>query len=61
MKVLNFIQLVGYISLFMGSVFNLVNSFTEKTVFPFFVIILLMVIAVVGIACGIVAAVKNKK
>ena len=52
---------MGYISLFMGSVFNLVNNFTEKTVFPFYVIILLMVIAVVGIACGIVAVVKNKK
>ena len=51
---------VGYLALFLASVFNLVNNIVEKQIFGSFIMIPLFVLAIVGIVCGIILNVKNK-
>ena len=61
MKALRIIQSIGYFALFFASVFNLVNQIAEKQIFGLYITIPLLVIALVGIICGIVLLIKNKK
>ena len=61
MKALRIIQSIGYLALFLASVFNLVNQITEKHIFGLAITLPLFVIALVGIICGIVLLIKNKK
>jgi len=60
-KSLRIIQTIGYFALFLASIFNFVNQITEKNVFSPAVTIPLFVIAIVGITCGIILLVKNKR
>lgn len=61
MKVSRIIQSIGYFALFLASVFNFVNQIAEKQIFGLYITIPLLVIALVGIICGIVLLIKNKK
>ena len=61
MKTLRIIQSVGYLALFLASVFNLVNQIAEKQIFGLAITLPLFVIALAGIICGIVLLVKNKR
>ena len=60
MKSLNLIQLIGSIALLLGCVFNLTNQLCQKDVFPFPLILVLFIIAIIGIVCGIINIVKRK-
>ena len=61
MKALRIIQSVGYFALFLASVFNLVNQIAEKQIFGLAITLPLLVIALVGIICGIILIIKNRK
>ena len=61
MKALRIIQNIGYFALFLASIFNLTNQIAEKQIFSLAITLPLFVIALVGISCGIVLIVKNKK
>ena len=60
MKFLKIMQFIGYIALFLGAIFNIVNQVTDKTVFGLEITMFLMAVALAGIVCGIIFLVKNK-
>ena len=60
MKFLKIMQFIGYIALFLGAIFNIVNQVTDKTVFGLEITMPLMLVALAGIVCGIIFLVKNK-
>ena len=61
MKAPRIIQSVGFFALFLASVFNLVNQIAEQHIFGPAITIPLFVIALVGIICGIILIIKNRK
>ena len=61
MKAPRIIQSVGFFALFLASVFNLVNQIAEQHIFGPAIMIPLFVIALVGIICGIIFIIKNRK
>jgi len=61
MKALRIIQSIGFFALFLGSVFNFVNRIAEKHIFGLAITLPLFVIALVGIICGIILIIKNRK
>ena len=61
MKFLKIMQLIGYVSLFLGVIFNIVNQATNKTVFGLGITMPLMAVALAGIVCGIIYFVKSKR
>ena len=61
MKAPRIIQSVGFFALFLASVFNLVNQIAEQHIFGPAIMIPLFVITLVGIICGIILIIKNRK
>ena len=61
MKFLKIMQGIGYVALFLGVIFNVVNQASSKTVFGLEITMPLMVVALVGIICGIIYLVKSKR
>ena len=61
MKTLKIIQCIGDAALLLASIFNLINQITEKNIFSLAITLPLLLIAVVGIVCGIVIIVKNRQ
>lgn len=58
LKILKLIHQIGYICLFIASIFSLVNSFNEVPVFKFYIIFPLLFVGIVGIVTGIICLVK---
>ena len=61
MKILTAFQSIGYLALFLASVFNFINQINEKQIFGLAVTIPLFIIGGLGIGCGITRLIKNKK
>ena len=61
MKFLKIMQFIGYVALLLGVIINIVNQATGKTAFGLDIAMFLMVVALVGIICGIILFVKNKR
>lgn len=60
MKALKVFQLVGSIVFLIATIFNLINLFANKVIFPNILLFLMLLIAVAGIICGIIVNVKSK-
>ena len=60
MKFLKIMQFIGYIALLLGVIINIVNQATSKTVLAIDIAMFLMVVALVGIICGVIYLVKSK-
>lgn len=60
MKALKVFQLVGSIVFLVATIFNLINLFANKVIFPNILLFLMLLIAVAGIICGIIVNVKSK-
>ncbi|MBE6548463.1 MAG: hypothetical protein E7667_06290 [Ruminococcaceae bacterium] len=61
MKKEKILPLIGYVSLLLGSIFNLVNSSTEREIFKWYITVPLFVLAIVGIVYDLVITVKKSK
>ena len=60
MKFLKIMQFIGYVALLLGVIINIVNQATGKTAFGLDIAMFLMVVALVGIICGVIYLVKSK-
>ena len=60
MKFLKIMQFIGYVALLLGVIINIVNQATGKTAFGLDIAMFLMVVALVGIICGVLYLVKSK-
>ncbi len=58
LKILKLIHQIGYICLFIASIFSFVNSLNEVPVFKFYIIFPLLLVGIVGIVTGIICLVK---
>lgn len=61
MKKLQICQIIGNVALFLACLFNLINQRAEKQIFGVAVTTPLFVIAIIGIACGLVYIIKNRR
>ncbi len=60
MKFLKIMQFIGCVALLLGVIINIVNQATSKTVLALDIAMFLMVVALVGIICGVIYLVKSK-
>lgn len=60
MKAINLIALIGNVLMFVGCVFLIINLALDKTVFPSFVTLPLMLAGVVGNIATLVKSFKKK-
>ncbi len=61
MKPLRILQSIGYLALFLASVFNFVNQVCERMIFGVYVTTPLFVLGTVGIGCGIALLFRGRK
>ncbi len=61
MKFLKIMQFIGYVALLLGVIINIVNQATCKTVLVLDIAMFLMVVALVGIICGVIYLVKSRR
>ena len=60
MKFLKIMQFIGCVALLLGVIINIVNQATSNTVLALDIAMFLMVVALVGIICGVIYLVKSK-
>ena len=60
MKFLKIMQFIGCVALLLGVIINIVNQATSTTVLALDIAMFLMVVALVGIICGVIYLVKSK-